>query len=145
MKTTFLAVGALCAATFGTALMATDYGNDSSEWAMDGECDDPRFEGPGMADVLLAEDAYADATDCMQLEAQGLVWPRGSVAPAPTKGGSCSGIDFGDDASMWANDGECDDPRFAGPGAAETLLAEDAFHDASDCRQACASGAIWPR
>ena len=21
-------------------------------------------------------------------------------------------IDFGDDTSMWANDGECDDPRF---------------------------------
>ncbi len=26
------------------------------------------------------------------------------------------GIDFGDDLSTWANDGECDDPRFTGAG-----------------------------
>ena len=30
--------------------------------------------------------------------------------------------DFGDNTSQWANDGECDDPRFEGEGAAETLL-----------------------
>jgi uncharacterized protein YdeI (BOF family) len=25
-------------------------------------------------------------------------------------------INFGDDASQWSNDGECDDPRFEGRG-----------------------------
>ena len=40
---------------------------------------------------------------------------------------------FGDDTSDWANDGECDDPRFEGPGTADTLLEEDLFRDASDC------------
>ena len=41
---------------------------------------------------------------------------------------------FGDDASQWANDHECDDPRFQGEGSATTLLEEDRGHDATDCR-----------
>lgn len=53
-------------------------------------------------------------------------------------------IDFGDDSSTWANDGECDDPRFAGPGmTTTTLLASDILHDATDCRAAYARGALW--
>jgi hypothetical protein len=44
-----------------------DFGADSSTWAADGECDDPRFTGDGMADVLLDEDRYADASDCRAL------------------------------------------------------------------------------
>lgn len=43
---------------------AVYFGNDSSRWAFDGECDDPRFRGRGMAVTLLAEDAFRDATDC---------------------------------------------------------------------------------
>ena len=31
---------------------AIEWGNDSSPYALDGECDDPRFGGPGMADTL---------------------------------------------------------------------------------------------
>ena len=50
--------------------------------------------------------------------------------------------DFGDDASRWANDGECDDPRFEGPGAADTLLVEDRGHDAADCRKLFGAGRI---
>lgn len=50
--------------------------------------------------------------------------------------------DFGDDTSQWANDGECDDPRFEGEGAAETLLAEDRGHDAADCRMLFNAGRI---
>jgi hypothetical protein len=53
--------------------------------------------------------------------------------------------DFGDDASQWANDGECDDPRFEGEGAAETLLAEDRGHDAADCRRLFNAGRITLR
>lgn len=44
-----------------------------------------------------------------------------------------SGIDFGDNQSDWANDGECDDPRFEGTGMAATTNAEDVLHDAADC------------
>jgi hypothetical protein len=50
-----------------------DYGDDSSEWARDGECDDPRFEGDGMATVLLDADAYRDATDCRDLVDEGRI------------------------------------------------------------------------
>lgn len=50
-----------------------DFGNDSSEWANDGECDDPRFTGQGMAEVLLAEDARRDATDCRELFNRGMI------------------------------------------------------------------------
>jgi hypothetical protein len=50
--------------------------------------------------------------------------------------------DFGDDSSRWANDGECDDPRFEGEGAAETLLDADAYHDATDCRNLLRRGLI---
>ena len=57
----------------GTASSATDYGDDGSEWARDGECDDPRFEGEGMADVLLDTDAYHDATDCRTLANDGRI------------------------------------------------------------------------
>ncbi|RMD94150.1 MAG: hypothetical protein D6811_03435, partial [Alphaproteobacteria bacterium] len=76
------------------------------------------------------------------------------MIPAQTKnagrlgapGGSGTGaaeIDFGDDASIYANDGECDDPRFEGPGMTSTpLLDTDRGHDASDCRAAYQAGTI---
>ena len=50
--------------------------------------------------------------------------------------------DFGDNTSRWANDGECDDPRFEGAGAADTLLVEDRGHDAADCRKLFGAGRI---
>ncbi len=111
-----------------------NYGNDSSTWAFDGECDDPRFEGEGMAAVLLDDDAYADATDCSGLLAQGSISLR-----ADADGG---GVDFGDDSSTWANDGECDDPRFAGEGVASYLVDADLYRDASDCRDLFNQGQI---
>ncbi|MGD2166498.1 MAG: caspase family protein [Gammaproteobacteria bacterium] len=49
---------------------------------------------------------------------------------------------FGDDSSMWSEDGECDDPRFVGDGMASVLLDEDRFHDATDCRTLYQSGSI---
>ena len=52
-------------------------------------------------------------------------------------------VDFGDDSSEWANDGECDDPRFAGPGMTSTMLLDDDIgHDASDCRSAYEAGEL---
>ena len=120
-----------------TGFTATDginYGDDSSTWAFDGECDDPRFEGDGMASVLVDEDAYADATDCSGLVAQGRIRLR-----ADAGGG---GVDFGDDSSTWANDGECDDPRFVGEGMASYLVDADLYRDATDCRDLFNQGQI---
>lgn len=54
-----------------------------------------------------------------------------------------AGIDFGDDLSRWANDGECDDPRFNGEGSATTLVEADRYHDATDCRTLYERGAVY--
>lgn len=54
-----------------------------------------------------------------------------------------SSVDFGTDNGQWANDGECDDPRFRGPGMTETpLLDDDIRNDASDCRAAYERGEL---
>ena len=64
-------------------------------------------------------------------------------APAGEAVAAASGVDFGDDASRWSNDGECDDPRFQGPGMTATpLLEEDIMHDATDCREAFERGEL---
>lgn len=132
----------LCSALgllFVPPAVAVDFGNDSSQWANDGECDDPRFTGPGMTSTpLLDEDILADATDCRRAFEAGRITLRNKGV-----GLHRSGIDFGDDASQWANDGECDDPRFTGPGMTSTaLLDSDTGHDATDCRNAFEAGRI---
>lgn len=50
-----------------------NFGVDSSAWANDGECDDPRFEGDGMATIMTEEDIRADATDCSKAFAAGTI------------------------------------------------------------------------
>lgn len=45
-----------------------------------------------------------------------------------------SDIDFGDDSGDWANDGECDDPRFLGNGMSMMPAFDHERRDASDCR-----------
>jgi hypothetical protein len=119
-----------------------DFGNDSSEYANDGECDDPRFQGPGMTGtILLDSDIRADATDCRTAFERGMLWLREDAPTAPQSAGD---IDFGDDSSGFARDGECDDPRFEGPAmAAGTLLDSDTRADATDCRSAFERGAVW--
>lgn len=107
-----------------------NFGDNSSEWANDGECDDPRFIGSGMASTLLESDRLRDATDCQQLYQAGRI-------SFPT-----SSFSFGDDSSQWANDGECDDPRFEGNGMATTLLDEDTMRDATDCKALYDAGSI---
>ncbi len=123
----------------GISPAPVDFGDDTSSWANDGECDDPRFTGPGTAELLLEEDLGRDATDCSTLYA------AGEITLIDEGGASLQiidGFDFGDDTSSWANDGECDDPRFTGPGTAEILLDEDLGRDATDCRTLFASGDI---
>ena len=50
---------------------------------------------------------------------------------------------FGTDNGEYSNDGECDDPRFAGKGMTTTpLLSDDILNDASDCKAAFERGTI---
>ena len=116
--------------------LAVEFGDDKGDYTNDGECDDPRFSGPGMtATALLAEDILHDATDCRAAFNAGKLTLRGI--------GADGSIDFGDDNGEYTNDGECDDPRFVGPGMTATaLLADDIMHDATDCRTAFDAGAI---
>ena len=53
-----------------------DFGNDTSAWAMDGECDDPRFAGDEMPLILLDADSGHDATDCRALYDAGRIQLR---------------------------------------------------------------------
>lgn len=57
--------GSGAAAGGGNVVDGIDFGADSSTWANDGECDDPRFQGPGVASILVDADLRADATDCL--------------------------------------------------------------------------------
>ena len=57
----------------------------------------------------------------------------------------CEAIDFGEDTSEWAHEGECDDPRFDGPGTSTVISLEDLMIDASDCRKQCENQTIWLR
>lgn len=114
---------------------AINFGTNDSAWANDGACDDPRFEGPGTDDLLQTDDRGADADDCLALYRAGAIRLAG-IDP------ETGAIDFGDNASEHARDGECDDPRFTGPGTAWdwTLLMENRGHDAADCRTLYESG-----
>ena len=118
------------------AAQAINFGNDSSQWANDGACDDPRFSGPGLTTTpLLPEDILADATDCLSAFAAGTLTLRG-VAPDGQ-------IDFGDDSGTWANDNACDDMRFEGPAMTNTdLLQDEIMRDATDCREGFAAGKL---
>ena len=112
------------------------FGDDTGNYARDGECDDFRFSGPGVASSFAVENLGRDATDCRQLHEAGQIWLH------PLVDGLESGVTYGDDHSSWPNDGECDDPRFVGPGAMDTPLAADLGHDASDCRRLHREGRI---
>lgn len=114
-----------------------NFGTDGGDYTNDGECDDPRFTGPGMTDTpLLDADIKNDATDCRTAYEAGNLQLK-SASPQVTS----KGINFGDDDSQFANDGECDDPRFTGPGMTATaLLDSDIRHDATDCKTAFDAG-----
>lgn len=118
-----------------------NFGDDSSEYSKDGECDDPRFTGEGMASGLDVANMMKDATDCSKLIRAQMIRPvRTKEESSPSE---CTSIDFGDNSSEWANDGKCDDPRFTGGSADEILLMVDLLGDANDCSKLCASGGIW--
>ncbi len=116
-----------------------DFGDDTSMWANDGECDDKRFTGPGMTDTaLLEEDIGRDASDCRA------AWQAGDLAlfTPITENQSLDGVDFGDDSGDWVHDNQCDDPRFAGEGMATSPYADNRARDATDCMAAWQAGTI---
>ena len=47
--------------------MSPEGAEQTSDYAQDGECDDPRFDGDGMAAISLAGDRGHDAADCRRL------------------------------------------------------------------------------
>ncbi|PXA97459.1 hypothetical protein DMC47_13605 [Nostoc sp. 3335mG] len=134
--------GAPATGTPAVANAEIDFGDDSSQWAKDGECDDPRFEGTGTADELVDEDRMKDATDCRTAFEAGTVTLKEGGATTATTTTATADIDFGDDSSQWAKDGECDDPRFEGTGSASELVDEDIRKDATDCRAAFEAGTV---
>ena len=138
-----LSTPALAQKTPTTANTTVDFGDDSSQWANDGECDDPRFSGTGTADELVDEDILKDATDCQAAYDAGTVTFEGGTGPADIAIASpIDAINFGDDSSDWAKDGECDDPRFTGTGSATELADADYLRDATDCREAYQAGTV---
>jgi hypothetical protein len=136
MRFLFIAAALVMGCTGPTFAQPINFGDNSSEWANDGECDDGRFTGPGLTSTpLLQEDVLADATDCRTAYQAGRLTLAG-VADDGT-------IDFGNDSGDWSNDDECDDMRFAGPGMTTTpLLQDDIMRDASDCRDAYSAGRL---
>jgi hypothetical protein len=135
----FVLVGA-CATVAATNI---NFGNNTSRYANDGECDDPRFTGAGMASSVDTSGRERDAVDCAEQFSLGRV--RLIRTRAEWDLAQCASIDYGGNSSDWANDNECDDPRFAGPGVHRTLLARDEQSDANDCRALCNSGQVWLR
>ena len=118
-----------------------DFGDDSSRWAHDGVCDDNRFTGDDEY-VGLTGDRYVghDASDCKDLFNKDRIHLR---TRSPRSAASNTAPDFGDDRSIWAQDGQCDDNRFTG---SEEYLGvtggRHVRHDATDCRQLFAQGHI---
>ncbi|HHB80972.1 MAG TPA: hypothetical protein ENK83_04390 [Aliiroseovarius sp.] len=116
------------------------FGDDSGSVTNDGECDDRRFAGPGMAGTLSWENLARDASDCLsQYQSGGVyLWDEASARQAT----SCQAIDFGDDTGDYPNDSECDDYRFEGRGVAMNLFLPAAGSDASDCARLCDYGML---
>ncbi|MEX0964485.1 MAG: pre-peptidase C-terminal domain-containing protein [Pseudohongiellaceae bacterium] len=114
-----------------------EFGDDTSTWANDLECDDPRFVGAGMASTLVDSDRLHDASDCRRLFNEGSI-----QLIAANQAANNAAVDFGDNYSIWAFDGQCDDPRFAGRSMAPLLVDIDMFHDAADCRELFDGGSI---
>src|SRR5690606_2041746 len=85
-----------------------DFGDDTSDYANDGRCDDPRFAGPGTDSILVHGDLGHDATDCRALFESGEVYLAGVGSTADSGASSDSyRINFGDDSGSHPHDGEC--------------------------------------
>ena len=138
----FAALTVLLLAACATLVVdGIDFGSDRNRYANNGECDDPRFTGEGMAFDLDNLGIRTDATDCATL------YQTGEIRPARTQAqwdpAQCGRIEFGNNSSHSARNGQCDDPRFTGPGTDWVMIGQDRGRDATDCRALCNSGAVW--
>ena len=117
------------------------WGDDSGTWANDNECDDARFSGNDMAESLSINGIGKDASDCRAAYRDARIDYRALFIKPP----SDKLIDYGDDASEYAQNDQCDDVRFTGDYAAEMIyISEDIGHDATDCQTALENGsAVW--
>ncbi|MGB0902085.1 hypothetical protein [Halocynthiibacter sp.] len=126
------------------ALLSTvDFGDDSGPYTGDGECDDSRFIGWGVATSTDSTNNGTDAGDCRHLFEIGQLRVNRTQAEFPAE--MCAQVNFGDDSGDFSNDNECDDPRFTGSAMHNILNFSDLGRDASDCQALCESGAIWLR
>ena len=85
-------VACLAAVSVGEAIaefeakIKIDLGDDTSNWANNNVCDDPRFDGVGVDEILTPQDIGKDASDCR------LVLEAGLARVLPEH------IDFGDNS-----------------------------------------------
>ncbi len=132
------AAGGKPAAGAAPAAAALDMGDNTSSYANDGECDDPRFAGNAMADGLLVINIGSDAADCQSAFDAGTI----ALNPLFATPANDAAINYGDDGGDFTNNGTCDDIRFTGAYSAGVYyIFEDIGHDATDCRNAVTSGA----
>ena len=140
---TAICLGFIAATALGLSWLAADgaawaQGDDSCQWANDGECDEP---GIGTGACLFG----TDAADCAGVGQNVCQWANDGECDEPSIGtGACaSGTDTadcrptvgatgkggggpGNDSCEWARDGECDEPEI-GTGACTVGT------DATDC------------
>lgn len=117
-----------------------DFGDDSGSWTEDGECDDPRFVGEGMASSTSRSDILKDATDCKVLFDDGKI--TFSDKQYDPELAVLNGTDLGDNSYEWANDDQCDDARFQGEGMAITPTRAAIKKDRNDCSYGFQTGAL---
>ncbi len=127
----------------GLVIDGIAFGSDTGRYPNDGECDDRRFFGSGMANGLGWENVGQDATDCSARYQAGEIrlWDM-TASLAATQ---CANIAFGDDTGPYPNDSECDDLRFEGPAVALNLRPDAIGKDASDCSRHCIFGTLGMR
>lgn len=154
MRTLLVAFASLLCAASASASAQGPLGDDSGPNANDGACDDSRFEniGPGNSNVIQWEGGRydrRDASDCRNLLLQGLINWRDGVDPGVPA--ALATGEFGNDAGPNANDGKCDDGRFAniGAGNSNVVFWEGGRYDgrdATDCADLLLRGLIaWRR
>jgi hypothetical protein len=137
-------IAALTMSAMPALSQGINFGDDSSEWAQDGACDDRRFFGPGMEPFGVSwTHVGQDASDCRAAFEAGQVqlWDFQQSRAAT----QCAAIDFGNDGGEYPMDGECDDLRFEGLGMANQVSNLNIEADASDCSRLCAFGVIGLR
>ncbi len=93
-----------------------------------GPCNDPRLEGPGVVNIPEPTAGFEDPSP---LECRNAFLAGTAILKNWTDG---QHFLYGFDGGKYAYDGECDDPRFEGFGAATALNRRNVGRDAYDCR-----------